>query len=108
MAQTKRWYPSLSSLLIAGISLGQLFVWVSAAAAQGNIELRMHEVQQSFCPDLQKFVVTVVDENRAHLDRQAVVKIHDKKKDIESWDTTSNDSQVTFCSIDFGDYEIDT
>ena len=107
MAQTKRWYPSLSSLLIAGISLGQLFVWVSAAAAQGNIELRMHEVQQSFCPDLQKFVVTVVDENRAHLDRQAVVKIHDKKKDIESWDTTSNDSQVTFCSIDFGDYEID-
>ena len=107
MAQTKRWYLSLSSLLIAGISLGQLFVWVSAAAAQGNIELRMHEVQQSFCPDLQKFVVTVVDENRAHLDRQAVVKIHDKKKDIESWDTTSNDSQVTFCSIDFGDYEID-
>jgi len=67
----------------------------------------MHEVQQSFCPDLQKFVVTVVDENRAHLDRQAVVKIHDKKKDIESWDTTSNDSEVTFCSIDFGDYEID-
>jgi len=107
MAQIKRSYLSRFSLLIAGISLGQFFLWVSAAAAQGNIELRMHEVQQSFCPDLQKFVVTVVDENRAHLDRQAVVKIHDKKKDIESWDTTSNDSEVTFCSIDFGDYEID-
>ena len=107
MAEVKRWYLSGSSLLIAGIALGQFFVWVSAAAAQGNVELRMHEVQQSFCPDLQKFVVTVVDEHSAHLDRQAVVKILDKKKDIESWDTTSNDSQVTFCSIDFGDYEIE-
>jgi tetratricopeptide (TPR) repeat protein len=107
MAQIKRWYLSRSALLIAGISLGQFFLWVSAAAAQGNIELQMHEVQQSFCPDLQKFVVTVVDEHSGHLDRQAVVKIHDRKKDIEAWDTTSNDSQVTFCSIDFGDYEID-
>jgi tetratricopeptide (TPR) repeat protein len=67
----------------------------------------MSDIHQSFCPDLQKFVVTVVDEKKARLDRQAVVKLHDKKKDIEAWDTTSNDSDVTFCSIDFGDYEID-
>ena len=62
MAQIKRWYLSRFSRLMAVISLGQFFLWVSAAAAQGNVELRMHEVQQSFCPDLQKFVVTVVDE----------------------------------------------
>jgi tetratricopeptide (TPR) repeat protein len=104
---TKIKYFSRSSLIIAGISVGQFFLWVSAAAAQGNVELRMNDVPQTFCPDLQKFVVTVVDENKARLDRQAVVKLHDKKKDIEAWDTTSNDSQITFCSIDFGDYEID-
>jgi tetratricopeptide (TPR) repeat protein len=108
MAQIKKWNLSRSWLIIAGISLGQFFLWVSPAAGQqGNIELRMQDIQQSLCPDMQKFVVTVVDENKAHLDRQAVVKIHDKKKDIESWNTTSNDSEVTFCTIDFGDYEID-
>lgn len=108
MLQIKRWYLSRSSRIIAGIFLGQFFLWVSAAAGQGNIELRMSEVQQTFCPELQQeFVVTVVDENKAHLDRQAIVKIRDKKKDIESWSTTSNESEVIFCSIDFGEYEID-
>ena len=107
MAHLKRRHLSRSPLIIAAISLGQFFLWVSAAAGQGNVELRMNDVQQTFCPDLQKFVVTVVDEKKAHLDRQAVVKLHDKKRNIDSWDTTSNDSQMTFCSIDFGDYEID-
>jgi tetratricopeptide (TPR) repeat protein len=108
MAQIKKWNLSRSWLIIVGICLGQFFLWVSPAAGQqGNNELRMQDIQQSLCPDMQKFVVTVVDENKAHLDRQAVVKIHDKKKDIESWNTTSNDSDVTFCTIDFGDYEID-
>jgi tetratricopeptide (TPR) repeat protein len=106
MTQSKR-YLTRSSLVITGICLGQCFLWVSAAAAQGNIEMRMNDIPQTFCPDLQKFVVTVVDEKKNHLDRQAVVKLHDKKKNIESWDTTSGDSQVMFCSIDFGSYEID-
>jgi len=107
MAQIKKWNLSRSWLIVVGISLAQFFLWVSPAAGQGNNELRMQDIQQSLCPEMQKFVVTVVDENKAHLDRQAVVKIHDKKKDIESWNTTSNDSEVTFCTIDFGDYEID-
>ncbi|MGA7892600.1 MAG: tetratricopeptide repeat protein [Candidatus Sulfotelmatobacter sp.] len=107
MGQIKRWYFSRSPLIIAGIFLGQCFLWVGTAAAQGNVELRMNDVHQSFCPDLQKFVVTVVNENKAPLDRQAVVKLHDKKRNIDSWDTTESDSTMTFCSIDFGDYEID-
>ena len=107
MAQIKKWNLSRSWLIVVGISLARFFLWVSPAAGQGNNELRMQDIQQSLCPEMQKFVVTVVDENKAHLDRQAVVKIHDKKKDIESWNTTSNDSEVTFCTIDFGDYEID-
>ena len=62
MAQIKKWNLSRSWLIIAGISLGQFSLWVSPAAGQqGNIELRMQDIQQSLCPDMQKFVVTVVD-----------------------------------------------
>ena len=107
MSQMKRWFFCHSALVMAGIFLGQFFLWVGAAAGQGNIEIRMSDVPQTFCPDLQKLVVTVVDEKKAHLDRQAVVKLHDRRKNIDSWDTTSNDSAITFCSIDFGDFDLD-
>jgi tetratricopeptide (TPR) repeat protein len=105
MPQLKSSHPFL---IIAAIVLGQLFLSVNSASAQGQIELRMSEVDKNFCPDLQKFVVTVVDEKKAKLDRQAVVKLHDIKRNIDTWDTTSlSDSQITFCSTDFGDYEIE-
>ena len=106
--------------MIAGLFLGQLCLWVSAAAAQGhnptppqiqdngNIELRVNDVQTNLCADMQKLVVTLVDENNAHLDRQVVVRLHDKKRGNEAWETSGNDSEVTFCGIDFGDYEVDT
>jgi tetratricopeptide (TPR) repeat protein len=102
--------------IIAAISLGHFFLWVSTAGGQaapispgqGNIELRMNDVKiNPFCDALRRLVVTVVDENKTPLDRQAVVKIHDTKRDITTWETTSNESQLTFCNIDFGDYEID-
>ncbi|MGA2414712.1 MAG: tetratricopeptide repeat protein [Candidatus Sulfotelmatobacter sp.] len=111
MTQRKRRFLSLCPLIIAGIS-GPLFLRVPPAAAQGNfggqIGLRMNEVQKSnFCEPTQRLQVTVINENKTHLDRQAIVKIHDKKLDITSWDTTSNEAEVTFCNIAFGDYEID-
>jgi tetratricopeptide (TPR) repeat protein len=74
----------------------------------GNIELRINDgVQKPFCQDTLRLVVDVVDENKARLDRQAVVKIHDEKRNIDSWDTTSKDAEMTFCNIDFGDYVIE-
>ncbi len=116
MTQIKRRYFPRRPLIIAGISLGQFFVWTIPSPAQGapippmqgNIELRVNDIKiNPFCDELRRLVVTVVDEEKAHLDRQAVVKIHDKKRDITTWETTSDSSELTFCNIDFGDYEID-
>lgn len=51
--------------------------------------------------------VTVLDEHRLKLDRQAVVKVHDEIKDSNTWQTTSDDSQITFCGVELGKYEIE-
>jgi len=105
MTQIKGRFLSLCLLIIAGIS-GQLLLSVTPAAGQ-NIEIRMSETSRPFCSETQKLLITVVDENGKHLDRQAVVKLHDKKRNIDTWDTTGSDSDILFCQIDFGDYEID-
>jgi tetratricopeptide (TPR) repeat protein len=107
MTQIKRRFLSLCPLIISGVSVHMLLC-VSAARAQANIELRMNNVNiNTTCEESRRLVVTVVDEKKAHLDRQAVVKIHDLKRDITTWETTSDQSNITFCNIDFGDYEID-
>jgi tetratricopeptide (TPR) repeat protein len=113
----KKRYFSRSPLILATVLVCQFFMWVSPARGQvpapptlgtTNIELRMNDVKiNPFCDEMQRLVVVVVAENKAHLDRQAVVKLHDQKRDITAWDTTSGESQVIFCNIDFGDYEID-
>ncbi|MFZ1009214.1 MAG: tetratricopeptide repeat protein [Candidatus Sulfotelmatobacter sp.] len=105
MTQIKRRFLSLCPLIIAGIS-GQLLLSVTPAAGQ-NIEIRMSETSRPFCSETQKLLITVVDEKGKHLDRQAVVKLHDTKRNIDTWDTTGSDSDILFCQIDFGDYEID-
>lgn len=106
-------------VLSTGLLICQLFAVVAArgqvlapaaGGGQGNIELRMNDVNiNTTCDEFSRLVVTVVnDDNNTKLDRQSVVKLHDLKRDITTWQTTSNDSQITFCNIDFGDYEIDT
>jgi tetratricopeptide (TPR) repeat protein len=97
-------------LILIGISFCQSSIWVVAARAQGgNIELRLNDVKiNPFCDENRRLVVTVVNEKKAHLDRQAVVKVHDLKRDITTWQTTSDESEITFCNIDFGDYNIET
>jgi tetratricopeptide (TPR) repeat protein len=117
MPQIKGSYFSRLPLIIAGIFVGHFFLLVSAARGQGaplpntagNTDLRMNDVAINlFCDETRRLIVTLADENQAHLDRQAVVKIHDIKKDVTTWETTSlSESQVTFCNIDLGDYEID-
>jgi tetratricopeptide (TPR) repeat protein len=36
------------------------------------------------------------------------VKLHDLKRDITTWQTASEQSDVLFCNVELGDYEIDT
>jgi tetratricopeptide (TPR) repeat protein len=75
----------------------------------GNVDLmRMGGVQVNDCGagQARALIVTVLDERRAKLDRQAVVKLHDQAKDTTTWQT-SDESQLTFCVVDLGGYEIE-
>jgi tetratricopeptide (TPR) repeat protein len=102
--------PSLP-VLLAGAFLWHAFATPDLALAQGNIELRVNDADlNNTCDESQRLVVTVVsldNGKKVHMDRQAVVKVHDLKRDITTWQTTDNDSKMTFCNIDFGDYQIE-
>jgi tetratricopeptide (TPR) repeat protein len=106
MTEIKRRFLSLCPLIIVGVS-GDLLLPVAPVVAQMQTSLQMGEKDTPQCALEQRLVVTVVDENGKHLDRQAIVKVHDNKRNIESWDTTDNEAQMIFCQIDPGDYQID-
>jgi tetratricopeptide (TPR) repeat protein len=58
-------------------------------------------------------LVTILDEHKAKLDRQAVVKVHDnvkvhdKRKDTTTWLTSSQESQLVFCGVEPGTYDLE-
>ena len=101
MTQIKRRFLSLCPLIIAGIS-GNLLLGVIPAVGQsspfagGSTSLQMNDVDRPTCALEQRLVVTVVDDKDKHLDRQAIVKLHDKKRNIDTWDTTDNESKMLF------------
>ena len=73
-----------------------------------NVDLMsVQGVKVSACERARGLLVTILDERKAKLDRQAVVKIHDERKDITSWLTTSRESQLLFCGVEFGTYDLE-
>jgi tetratricopeptide (TPR) repeat protein len=108
-------------LLLAGAFLCHFLASVDFARAQagrtpptgtsGNTEMRMNDVDINIsCDENRRLIVNVVsidNDKKVRLDRQSVVKVHDIKRDITTWQTTDNESKITFCNIDFGDYEIE-
>ena len=52
-------------------------------------------------------LLLVFDDKKVRLDHQAVVKLHDKKRDLTTWLTTTNESEVVFHDLDFGDYDLE-
>jgi tetratricopeptide (TPR) repeat protein len=65
----------------------------------------MHELESAYC-DKETLQLTVRTEKNALLDRQAVAKLHEQKKDVTLWQSTSKESEATFC-VDFGDYDLE-
>jgi tetratricopeptide (TPR) repeat protein len=105
-----------SSPLWAGLLLLQIFLSLSSARAQhapGSLpsgetasdELQMREIEKAYC-DRETLQLTVRTEKNALLDRQAVAKLHEQKKDVTLWQSTSKESEATFC-VDFGDYDVE-
>jgi tetratricopeptide (TPR) repeat protein len=65
----------------------------------------MHDIEKAYC-DKETLQLTVRTENNALLDRQAVAKLYEQKKDVTLWQSTSKESEATFC-VDFGDYDLE-
>jgi tetratricopeptide (TPR) repeat protein len=68
-------------------------------------ELRKGQLETAYC-DKKALQLTVLTEKNAVLDRQAVVKLHEPKKDVTLWQSTSKESEATFC-VDSGDYDLE-
>ena len=66
---------------------------------------RMHDLDKAYC-DKETLQLTVRTEKNALLDRQAVAKLQEPKKDVTLWQSTSEESETTFCA-DFGDYDLE-
>jgi tetratricopeptide (TPR) repeat protein len=65
----------------------------------------MHEKDKAYC-DGETLELTVRTEKNALLDRQAVAKLYEQKKDVTLWQSTSKESEATFC-VEFGDYDLE-
>jgi tetratricopeptide (TPR) repeat protein len=104
--------PILASLLLVQLLL--------AGAVQGqrnqttpltptNILLTTGEIKiNTLCDQMQQLVVTILDDKLAHLDRQAVVKLYDRKRQTVTWATTSDQAEAAFCNIESGgDFDLE-
>src|SRR5579863_4505673 len=68
-------------------------------------ELRKRQLETAYC-DKKTLQLRVRTEKNALLDRQAVAKLHEQKTDVTLWQSTSKESEVTFC-VDSGDYDLE-
>jgi tetratricopeptide (TPR) repeat protein len=75
--------------------------------SQHELELEMWDAMSGPCPKEQSVVVTVVDENKVRLDRQAVIKLHSKRTNREGWQATSEKSELTFCNLAVGEFDVE-
>ncbi len=104
-------------LALAGFLCCQFFLLIPIAQGQrpggsegfgggGNVELRMHEVDNKYCDHL-SLAITVLDDNKARLDRESVAKLYDQKRASTVWQTLPTNSETTICLVDFGDYDLE-
>jgi len=109
---------SLNSWMRAIILLSCL-IFVSSAALRAqsqslmklpdtsNLEQQMRGITMSSGQQQQNVLLTVVNELKARLDRQAVIKLHDRNRDTTLWQTTTQDSESIFQELNYGDYDIE-
>jgi hypothetical protein len=54
--------------------------------------MRVNDVQKNGCINVRSLNVLVMNENKKHLDRQAVVKLHDPRRDTSLYQATTGES----------------
>jgi len=98
-----------SALILSGLWVPASFgqgIPVGGAGSMGNAGNRLNEIQVN-TGDRRIILLTVVNASKKVLDRQAVVKLHDQKRDSSVWQTTDGESQSSFQDLDFGDYDVE-
>ena len=96
---------SCSGLIAAAILPFQILL--SPLAARAQVVGGRRDIPENPCSLGRSLVVAVLDDNKSRLDRQAVVKLHDRVRDIEFWRTTSEASELMFCNMEMGDYDVE-
>jgi len=103
-------YPSAPSPIVAGFLLCLLLVLSAAAPGQipntPDIATRMRDVTQNI-GDHGMLLITVLNSTKARLDRQSVIKLHDRTRDHVVWQSTTDQSESTFPDLDVGVYDIE-
>lgn len=74
--------------------------------SEGNTGVRMGDNTLQLGTQ-RNLLITVLNDSKARLDRQSVVKLHDMRRDVTVWQTTSTESEVGFYDLDAGDYEVE-
>ena len=108
----KRFLSRTFLVALAVCLFGQLFVSMPAALGQpvpGNLSqgLRQNEFKRTEC-DIRALELTVFSDakHKNRLDRQVVAKVYDEKRGVESWKTSTQESEMIFC-LDYGTYNLD-
>lgn len=96
--------------VLAGFLFCQFFVSSNAALAQMPLDpstaARMADIKVGV-GDNRNLLLTILADAKHHLDRQAVIKLRDAKRDFTVWQTTDSESIAEFHDLDFGDYEVE-
>lgn len=79
----------------------------SPGELQREFELQQLNGISENCDKARSVAVTVLDDNRARLDRQAVVKLHSKGTNLDTWQTTSERSELAFCNLEPGSFDVE-
>src|ERR1035441_8035912 len=90
---------SRSSFVLASFLVCQFFASSNPVFAQVPLDpstaARMADVKIGV-GDNKNLLLTIVSNVKSHLDRQAVIKLHDQKRDFTVWQTTDNESIAEF------------
>ncbi len=97
--------------VLAGVLGFQFFAPSNPALAQGppldpSTAARFADVKLGVGNN-KNLMLTVLSDVKSHLDRQAVIKLRDAKRDFTVWQTTDSESLAEFHDLDFGDYDVE-
>lgn len=98
------------SFFWSAASLAVPLLWSSlwlVPAAQSQTELRQNDTNVNNCEFGKSLQVFVLNSDKKRLDRQSIVRVTDQKRDFSALQTTTEESEIYFCNLDYRNYDIE-